>query len=38
MFFWKNYYNKNYKGSSYINESIMFYIYSIYIKKRIDRL
>lgn len=38
MLFWQSDHNKNYKGDSHINETIMFSIYSTYINKRTDRL
>lgn len=38
MFFWQYDYNKNYKENSYINGTIMFYIYNTCVNKRIDRL
>lgn len=35
MLFWQSDHNKDYKENSYINETIMFYIYSIYTAKKL---
>lgn len=38
MSFWQYDHNKNYKENSYINGTIMFYVYSTCVNKGIDRL
>ena len=38
MYFWQYDHNKNYEENSYINGTIMFYVYSTCVNKGIDRL